>query len=171
MKAILYYFSSTGNTLAIARDLAQEMGGADIVPIVKAIKGGADTTHDVVGIIFPVYMFGLPLIVADFIRKMVVPKGAYIFAIANYGGLQGRSLNLIKEILSKRGIKLASGFGIKMPGNYTPLYEAIPEEQQRKLFAGEKARVKEIARAVMSHNEGVIEERSFLLNLLLYLLC
>jgi ferredoxin len=168
MKTGIYYFTGTGNTLVLAKDLAKELGDADVVPITKALKAGGTVSCDRIGIVFPVYMFGLPLIVADFVRKLIAPKGAYIFAVANYGGLAGRPLSMIQEMLKSRGMELAAGFGVKMPGNYTPLYGAIPDDQQKAMFAEEEKAVKEIARSVNVKNTGITGEEPFLAGLILY---
>jgi ferredoxin len=170
MKTALYYFSATGNTLVIARDLAQEMGGADIIPITKALKEGSGGAYEAVGIVFPVYMFGLPLIVADFVKRFDFPKDAYIFAVANFGGLPGRSLNMIEEMLARRGLKLAAGFGVLMPGNYTPLYEAISDEKQKSMFVEEKKKVKDIAAAVLGKRTGIERQEHPVINFVIYAL-
>jgi ferredoxin len=166
----IYYFSATGNSLMVARDLANELGGADIVSIPQAVKDGADAQSDVVGIIFPAYMFALPLIVVNFLKAVKIKETAYIFAVVTFGGFPGRPFMLAKNILTERGIKLASGFGILMPGNYTPLYGAIPEKQQKEMFDKENKRVKEIARAVKAKKTGVFEERAVILGTLFYTL-
>lgn len=168
METIIYYFSGTGNSLKVARDLAQELGEAQVHPITKAIKDGQDQTYDAVGIVYPVYMFGLPLIVADFLKTIKVKPGAYIFLVATLGGLPGRAHSLAKKILGLRDIELAAGFSVLMPGNYTPLYGAISGEKQEKMFADEKIRIKEIASFIQQKKRGAIEEKPFLINLLLY---
>ncbi|MCX5716586.1 MAG: EFR1 family ferrodoxin [Candidatus Omnitrophica bacterium] len=170
MNTGIYYFSATGNSLKVARDLAKELGGADVIPITKTLKNTAELPYDVVGIVFPVYMFGLPLIVADFLKVVRPKKDAYIFCVATYGGLMGRALNLAKQMLSKRGIAFDSGFAVRMPGNYTPLYEAIPEEKQNHIFDKEKIRIKEITDAVRQKKTGILEEGALLPSLLIYLL-
>ncbi len=77
---------------------------------------------------------------------------------------------LAKNILSARGIKLASGFGILMPGNYTPLYGAISEERQKAMFKGESECVKKIADAVRARKSGIFEEKAIGLGTVLYAL-
>ncbi|MFA5005330.1 MAG: EFR1 family ferrodoxin [Candidatus Omnitrophota bacterium] len=170
MGVTIYYFSATGNSLVAARDIASELQDARLVPITKAFGIGSEEQADAVGIIFPVYMFGLPLIVADFLRTLKVKQGAYVFTLATLGGLPGRAHSLAGAILKKRGIKLAAGFSMIMPGNYTPLYGAIPEDKQQGLFEKEKSRIKEIARFVRERKSAVFEEKPFLANFLLYLL-
>lgn len=113
-------------------------------------------------------MFGLPLIIADFLKAIKVKPGAYVFMVATLGGLPGRAHSLAKHILRKQGIELAAGFSARMPGNYTPLYGAIPRERQEKMFTEEKIKIKEIAEYVRQQKRGVIEEKPFLINLLFY---
>ncbi|MDD5680738.1 MAG: EFR1 family ferrodoxin [Candidatus Omnitrophica bacterium] len=170
MKTMIYYFSATGNSLVVARDLAQELGGAEIVSIPKAMKSGAEVSSDIVGIVFPAYMFGLPLIITSFLKMLKVKKGAYVFAVVTFGGIPGRPFMLAKKILADRGITLASGFGVLMPGNYVPLYGAIPQEQQTSMFDGENKRVKEIADAVRAQKTGIFEEKAIVLGTLFHVL-
>lgn len=170
MKTAIYYFSATGNTLAIAKDVAACLGGAELIPMTRYLKSGIAGDYDRVGIAFPVYVLGLPLIVAEFLRTVRIKEGAYIFAVTNYGGLQGRALSQAKQILQKRGLELSCGFSIKMPGNYTPLYGAIPEDKQKKMFDDEKRMVGEICGAVQSSSRGIMQEKPVIPNLLLYVL-
>ncbi|MFA6217761.1 MAG: EFR1 family ferrodoxin [Candidatus Omnitrophota bacterium] len=170
MKTIIYYFSATGNSLVVARDLAREIGDAELVAIPKALRADEANTAAAVGIVYPVYMFGLPLLVADFLRKVKILPGAYVFSVATLGGLPGRAHSLAKEILRKRKIPLSAGFSVRMPGNYIPLYGAIPQERQNQEFAKEKLKVKEIAQIVREKKTGIIEEKPLVANFLLYAL-
>jgi len=104
MKTVIYYFSATGNSLIIANDLARELGDTDVVAMAKALDKPINTPYDRVGIVFPVYMFGLPLVVARFLRNLKVQNDTYVFAVANFGGLPGRALMLTRNILKERGI-------------------------------------------------------------------
>ncbi len=166
MPTKLYYFSGTGNSLQVARDLAKELGGAEIISIAKVINQGPDLSADSIGIIYPVYMFGMPLIVARFLSKLQPAGGKYIFAIATYGGMAGNALGQNAALLAGQGLKLSAGFLIKMPGNYTPLYGALEEKKQQRLFAKEKARIKEIAHIVKERRQVKIEKNNFLFNLI-----
>lgn len=168
MSAAIFYFSATGNSLAVAKDLALGLGGAKLIPITKALKNNHEQPFDVIGIVYPVYMFGLPLIVADFIKQIKLKTNTYIFSVATLGGLPGRAHTLIRKILKNRGHQLAAGFSVRMPGNYTPLYAAIPKEKQDKMFNAEKERVKFILESVLVKKHAIIEQRPFLPNFLLY---
>jgi flavodoxin len=77
----IYYFTSTGNSLAVARDLAKKLSGGlvsipSIVDHETIIRGS-----DQMGIVFPVYHGGLPLILRKFIIKLAGLEQKYIFAV------------------------------------------------------------------------------------------
>jgi len=167
MTIAIYYFSATGNSLAVAKDLVKSLNGAQIIPITKALKDEREQPFDVVGIVYPVYMFGLPLIVRDFLKQIKVKEQAYIFTVATLGGLPGLAHTQTREILKQRGLLLSAGFSVLMPGNYTPLYGAIPPEKQEELFKKEKLRINTIVQAVKQQKRGIIEEKPYLFNFLL----
>lgn len=167
MKIAIYYFSATGNSLFVARDLAASLGDTDIIAITRALHSGGVAAYETVGIVFPVYMFGLPLIVAKFLKEAEIKPDAYIFTVATLGGLPGKCHTQARNILRARGKELSAGFSVLMPGNYTPLYGAIPEERQQKMFFKEKERIRTIADSVRGRKKGIIEEKPFLPNFLL----
>lgn len=164
MKTHIFYFSGTGNCLKAARDLANELGDADIISVPKIINQEIDFSAERVGIIFPVYMFGMPLIIVDFIKKLKMEKNKYIFAVATCGGMAADALGQTAKQLKKQGLKLAAGFVISMPGNYTPLYEAVSLEKQKKLFMMERRRIKNIAQIVKESRQYKIEKGPIFFN-------
>jgi ferredoxin/flavodoxin len=168
MKTVIYYFSATGNSLVVAKDLARGLDNAELIPMSKALKVPDVTAYERIGLVYPVYMFGLPLIVAEFLRAVKLRPQVYIFSVATFGGLPGRAHSLVKKILKKRGIDLACGFSVIMPGNYTPLYGAWPKERQDKIFMQQKIKTQEILDYLRLKKSGFLQEKPFLFNLLLY---
>lgn len=147
METTIFYFSGTGNSLKVARDLAGRIPQSRLVSIPQAMRQEFDCAGKI-GIVFPVYMFGLPLIVSEFIKKLKLGLAHYIFAVLTLGGLSGNALNQLKEELRSRGLVLSAGFLVTMPGNYTPLYQAIAADKQQKMFVTERKKTEEIARIV-----------------------
>lgn len=163
MKTTIYYFSGTGNSLAIARDMALELGDAEVVSI-AALESNKRicTDADAVGIVYPVYALGLPLIVERFISRLDLEKDRYVFTVANYAKMQGAALTRARRLLKKRGITPKAGFGILMPNNYLPFGEAGPEEKQRSVLGKEKEKIKRIAGAVKKKRAEAPETGFFL---------
>lgn len=64
MRTEIYYFTGTGNSLAVARDIAGKTNGK-LISISSVIdKESIKTDADSIGIVFPAYMahlYGIPL--------------------------------------------------------------------------------------------------------------
>jgi len=115
----IYYFSGTGNSLAVARDIAEKTNGKLLsIPSVmdnKSIK----TDADVIGIVFPVYHAtfgesGIPLVVRKFIGKLENIGSKYLFAICTHSGIPGATIGNLDKAIKSQGGELAAGFTVKM---------------------------------------------------------
>lgn len=148
MKTQLFYFSGTGNSLTLARGLAEKLGDAEIVSIPVALKHDINPECDCLGIIYPVYAFGIPLIVARFLKKLSLSADTYIFAVCSYAGCAGKSLLFADSVLRDGNPGLSSGFMVKMPGNYIPFGGAPPKKKQEKEFIEAEGRLAAIAETV-----------------------
>lgn len=89
MKNKIFYFSSTGNCLYVSKQIKDALGECEIISIPKAMKAESfEYEGDMIGFVFPLHSYGLPIIVRDFIEKININKGAYIFAVEVTGGGQ-----------------------------------------------------------------------------------
>lgn len=119
MKTEIYYFSSTGNSLVIARDIAKRLGGTlRPIPPTKDSKT-IETEADAVGIVFPVYHAtfnekGLPYLVEDFVQKLQEIAGKYIFGVCTHSGMPGFTIENLDRLISERGGKLSAGLAIEL---------------------------------------------------------
>ena len=163
---IIYYFSGTGNSLYIARQLSNQLPNAKLEPIAQKINTNslASPSASSIGLVFPVYMWGLPHIIKRFVKARSWSKEQYIFAIATNGGMVGTTLVQLASLLKKQGGKLSAGFSIPMPGNYTPMYGALPPEKQNKLFQKALQKLEKIKSAILNRQQVKIEKSFFLFN-------
>ena len=86
MNTTLYYFSGTGNSLVVARELKKNIMNSKLIPIAKILKENKiipDTEK--VGFIFPLYFWGLPKIIEDFLKKIDLSNVKYIFCVTTSG--------------------------------------------------------------------------------------
>ncbi len=162
MKTSIFYFSGTGNSLAVAKDLADELNNGtdtiEILPIAKfydheSIKIDADN----VGIIFPVYCHDVPLIIEEFSKKLDMDD-TYIFGIATYNKEPGNALFNLNKLLEKKGTGLSSGFHISMPGNSVLVLDlTTSDEENEKRFIETTKKISSIAVAVKKRKHLGIE--------------
>ncbi len=156
MKTIIYWFSGTGNSLAVAKALAEKCGDTELIPMAKALKNPQPPAERI-GLIFPVYSFGPPALVGRFIEKLNVSSGAYIFAVTTYAANKGGTLSILQRLLQKRGLELAAGWGVKMPENYPPLGGAPAPEKQQTIHAAAAEKIEQIATELQQMPRGVYE--------------
>ncbi len=121
----IYYFSATGNSLVVARQVAEHLGDCELVHVADALAGNTpaiDATSNRlsrVGFVFPVYGWGPPRIVHQFVDQVTIPDADYFFAIATHGGTVASALQVLSKQLASRGVGLDAGFAVK-EGHYQP---------------------------------------------------
>ncbi|MGA1869886.1 MAG: EFR1 family ferrodoxin [bacterium] len=163
----IYYFTGTGNSLKIARELARALGETELFSIGRAAHEQCSSTSDAVGIVFPVYAWGPPEIVIRFLDKIKIDSDKYVFAVCTCGGSASGTLVKVKKQLRTRGIALSSGFVIRMPTNYIIWGGALPEEKQQKLFADAEMRIGQISATIKEKKVQEVEMGGLLGRLIL----
>lgn len=162
MKTILYYFSGTGNTLMLARLLAKELDDTEIINIVSCNELPPAPEADMVGILFPVYAFGLPKIMYNFVKNnLQTTDDTYVFSLTNYGSVGGPTALLqLKTLLKNKNRRLNAGFGLSMPSNYIPFGGAESQEKQNKSFLKAAGKINKIAKVIKSRPENYFYKKN-----------
>ncbi|MCK4481119.1 MAG: EFR1 family ferrodoxin [Candidatus Lokiarchaeota archaeon] len=124
MATEIYYFSGTGNSLYVARELKKRIPDLRLIPIVallnertkernKSIKSIAET----IGFVFPCHGLTIPIPVKKFLKYLDLTSSEYLFAIATRGGSIFHGFSAIDKILNKQGKKLDASIVINMGMN------------------------------------------------------
>jgi ferredoxin len=128
MSTEIYYFSGTGNSLHVAKELQKRIPQTDLVPIVSLLDAESVATHaETVGFVFPQYATTVPKVVAKLLKKLELTSARYLFAIATRGGTVCRAFADVDELLNKKGRRLDSYFVLTMPSGSEPLVETFAE--------------------------------------------
>ena len=92
----IYYFSGTGNSLSIAKDLTSTLKNVELLSIAELMRipGEIVIQGDVIGFVFPVYFGRVPVFVEEFLERASFGNTNYIFAITNGGGAFCRTLKI-----------------------------------------------------------------------------
>lgn len=115
----VYYFSGTGNSLAVARKLCTALPGAALTPIMQVLREPVHRRRlsGEVGIVFPIHMNGLPKPVRRFVEAADFSAVDYLFAVATHGGIPGNVGALLNRVLSGRGRLIDEFFALEMINN------------------------------------------------------
>ena len=161
MSTTLYYFSGTGNSYYVAKEMQKRLKESELVPITRYIaQQEVNVTSQKVGLIFPLYFQGMPKVVLDFVQKLHLDKVEYVFAVVTQGdgAYQGGALTQLKQVLKAKNKKLSAGFHIHMPENYLPLLKVQLEEKQKILFKKADAKIVTISSLVNAGSNKIETE-------------
>lgn len=140
----IFYFSGTGNTLWAAKKTAEALGDTELISIADLPRGvEVDPGRvDSIGIFHPVYCFGVPTLVQQFIDRLKKPEGTpYVYSLCTSGGMLGSAHLILEQRLAKRGIKLNAYYHIAMPSNYIPFSPAPNERKMGKILGRAEKRL------------------------------
>lgn len=113
---MIYYFSGTGNSLHVANELARRLDDK-----VRAMVRPVSTVDEEIGLVFPVYAWGIPNVVQTFVRNqlaMLAPNKCYLYTVMTCGDDVGYADRTLELCLKGR---LDAAFSVQMPNTYVCL--------------------------------------------------
>lgn len=132
MSTEIYYFSGTGNSLHVARELQKRIPESSLIPIVRLLhQQTIKTTADAIGFVFPNFCLTIPIPMHDFLEKADVTSARYTFAICTRGGSPSEAFDYINEIWKEQGRALNAQLNITMPWNHPVGKENLPATATR----------------------------------------
>lgn len=166
--AQIYYFSGTGNSLSIAKDLGSLFKNIGPISIAALMRKSDEIKieGDVIGFVFPVYFAGVPVFIEEFLERVVFGKINYLFAVTNGGGAFCRTLKIFNKLLERKNKTLNAGFTIGMPGVHPKVAHFIKKSDQE-FFDEKTRRIKEISEIILQKKDHALEANLGLLGFLL----
>ncbi len=164
MKNIIYWFSGTGNSFHVAKRIATEID-ADLRPLslftAKELEKGQN-----VGIVCPVYAFGIPRMVMEALRNVPDDLGEYVFAVFTYTRQPGYAGYLLEKAIAKNNNYRSACYGLMMPPNYPPFGGAPDVDEQRKFFDSAEPQIDEIITQIQTKQTGHFEKNNPILRIM-----
>lgn len=153
---MVLYFSGTGNSTFVAVTLGNFLG-LELKFIPETDPQTLDLQDKKLVLIFPVYSWGVPPLVSDFIRRMpeevcdrIRMEGIELHCVMTCGDEVALAPEMIKKDFKKIGLKLESIQSVIMPNNYVllPGFDVDAKDlEQRKLKECE-GRILEVAQSI-----------------------
>lgn len=144
---MIYYFSGTGNSQWVAEQLATKIDdvAVNIIghPVLPSINGLT------IGIVFPVYAWGVPEPILDFVKKLS-GKPAFSFGVGTCGGEAGKALQKLSDVFH-----LDSVYSIEMPNNYVMGSELESEASVSLKISNAKMKLETIADQILARQPVV----------------
>ena len=152
MDAEIYYFSGTGNSLAVAEAISKRTNGK-LLPIAAQIgKDRIPVQADVIGIVFPVYYADVPPLVKRFLERIENIQDKFVFSVCTYGGGVGDSIQTVRRIIGSRSGELSAAFGVHMPQNAFHK----PWENCKKIYRRSRKKLDIISKRILLGKSGML---------------
>ena len=162
-RVTVYYFSGTGNCLAVAHAIAEQVGGIPVAIRQELIGRYHTTTSDLVGVVFPAYLAplsGVPLIVERFLRAIDAIDTRRIFAVCTCGGYEivnaVPALESFSRTVRALGGRVFAQYSVRMPMNNLD-YDHIPvpiERDTSTILTGSESCIRDIAFRVLAQRRA-----------------
>lgn len=151
---MIIYFTSTRNCEFVAQRLADATNDK-IVSMTTALDEIKLKDGENLGFVTPTYYWGLPSYVDDFMNriKLIGAENSYIYYIATYGTTCGQTGTFMKQHLESKNLKISSYYSVKMPDDWTPVFNLSNKEKVANINQNEIPQIEEIIKHVISHDK------------------
>jgi len=163
MSTNIYYFSGTGNSLFIAKKLAEMLPDSELIPMLTALESiekGVEAENVV--FVFPVYAMTLPIPVRRFLSAHNFSKVKYFSAVVTRLGLYFNDFSRIDKLIHPQ--KLDSHLILNMGDNDIKVkgYICPSEKELKELEANALKELERIARVITDKKVSRKEDSTYL---------
>jgi ferredoxin len=139
----IFYFTATGNSLAVAKRIGGE--GSELISIAQVLKlqGHPSYEGDAIGVIFPTYGCSVPRIVEKFLQKTTF-RADYLFAVQTYGANRGTACRDLQRLMEGKPKRFDYIGGVLMLDNCQPQFDIAKQREglPKKDVEGQMVRLK-----------------------------
>ncbi|MDR0909604.1 MAG: EFR1 family ferrodoxin [Spirochaetaceae bacterium] len=159
MKTAICYFSGTGNGFDIALSLEKHIEGSNVFYIpftdIELL-----VNYSRLIIVSPIYSFGVPIIIKQFIDRIKLYKNKIYYGVLHYGGFKGNARYYFKKLFDKSELVVNDIYTLKMPENFTIDF-VPPEKYIMKQLESSKKTIGEIAERIKRNETNTINKNIF----------
>ncbi len=153
---MIFYFSGTGNSEYVARQLADALGER-LIGMAQAINSGemhyklAD--GEMVGWVFPTYSWGPAPIATAFARKVTIDgfgSHTYSYMVTTCGDDIALSAQMWRAELHRRGMHCQMAMSVQMPNNYIllPGFDVDSKDLESRKRSAAVSRIAQVVQAI-----------------------
>ena len=122
---MIFYFSGTGNSLWVAKELAEVYNDKLISISEELMQPNNHFSYSVsadekIFFVFPIHSWGTDVLTFRFLEKINLAnyQKQPVFMVCTCGGNCGYAAQIVKRILHKKNIILTNWYSVQMPNNY-----------------------------------------------------
>ncbi len=140
----ILYFSSTGNSLYIAKKIKEKADGR--IVYIPNYNGNGNEFEKII-IVTPIYSYGMPSHVFDLIPRLDKTKELVI--VQNYGGMVGGADYYVYNYALQNGKNIKSVYTLKMPENFTLTF-TMPKFYLKSVIKNADKRIEKVVAGIVN---------------------
>ena len=154
---MVLYFSATGNTEFIAKQLAARTGDGciNLLDRIKANDQAPIHSEKPFVICAPIYVCEIPRFMAAFLKKLTFTGNKDVYFILTSGGYCGPAGKLLKKIFKKKKMVCHGHAEFKMPRNYvaSDAYPMLEKEEVEQRILSSFRQLDGVAADILAGND------------------
>lgn len=176
MKLDLHCFSGTGNTVQVARWMAQESNSEFEIRMIGNSRPPEESGSDLTGMLYPTHGFTAPWAVIRYAARMPRVKGKKLFLVATRGmsrpgplfviGAELSANMVIAVIMLFKGYRIQGITGIDMPQNWTALFWGLHSKNVKHIHDRAKLKSKKFIQKIISGKKEIFTLNNVIMSLL-----
>lgn len=160
---MVYYYSGTGNSAYAATELSRLTGEKHsplFIPKILNTGSLEVCPGDLLGFVFPIYSWGVPPIVVDFVKQLPADifRARYVWAVCTCGDEAGNAMKMFARLVKRVSGKAPDlQMSLIMPNNYVllPGFNVDPQPVAERKLHQAPERLREIAAAINRKERNV----------------
>lgn len=100
-----------------------------------------------VGFVFPVYFYGVPKLVEDFIDSFTLPglgPTNYVYTVMTCGGTTANAGHMLEKLLRRQDYNLSAQYAVRMVDNYVPMSKLAELTEQEACIQSAEEKLQKI---------------------------
>ncbi|MCC8145052.1 MAG: EFR1 family ferrodoxin [Bacteroidales bacterium] len=159
---MVFYFSGTGNSLWVAKELSQKFG-EEMISIAGEMQNASSLCYELkpderIFFVFPVHSWGPAVLVSRFIQRFTWQHydGQPVYTVCTCGDECGYTDRKMKELLHEKAIRLTASYSLVMPNNYIllPGFGVDPQDVEKDKLEKAPSALQTIIEAIRSGEES-----------------
>ncbi len=148
-KNVIYYYSGSGNSLSVSKQIAGKLGNTDIISIYNLRDDPVvPLEYARVGIVTATWFVRPPRVVKEVCEKLILSKEQRVFIVATCGGYDGYVCIDLKAILQPKTGFPVQTFMLPMPPDHIVGFSPFPDWVDRIYLRHARRATTEIARKI-----------------------
>lgn len=152
-KNLILYFTGTKNSLMAARMISSKLAehtqeGCSCISF-SEFDAGEEIVADRLGIVCPVYFWGLPNLVRTILERTKIKPGTYIFSVITMGSNAGNALSELNSLLKKTQNQLSYGLTVKCPDCYSTVLGSQKPHTHERILEEARGAIEQAADDIM----------------------